>query len=46
MIGHSKEYPKMQDYLVNDTTYNFDWVLMGIPVQNCIVGMLLTCPIE
>ena len=26
-------------------TYDFDRIILGIPVQNCILGMLLTCPI-
>ena len=24
----------------------FKWVFLGIPVMNCIMGMLLSCPIE
>ena len=30
---------------VNDSLYDFDWVFPKIPVKNCIVGMLLACPI-
>ena len=26
--------------------YDFDRVFLEIPVKNCIVGMLLTCPIN
>ena len=35
-----------QDNSVNDTRTNFDWVFLGISLQNCIVEMLLTCPID
>ena len=31
--------------LVNDSIYDFDWVFLEIPAQNCIMGMLLTQPI-
>ena len=31
---------------VKDSVYDFDWVFREIPVQNCIVGMLSTYPIN
>ena len=32
-------------HTVNDSIYDFDCAFLEIRVQNCIVGMLLTCPI-
>ena len=26
--------------------YDFDWVFLELPLEKCIVGMLLTCPIN
>ena len=41
LIQHVNEYPTMH----HDCIWDFDWVLQEIPLKNCIVGMLLTCPI-
>ena len=37
-------FQKSQIHSVNDSVYDFHWVCLEIPVENCIVGMLLTCP--
>ena len=37
---------KCQTLRVNDNIYDFDSVFLEIPVKNCIMGMLLTCPID
>ena len=44
-VSHNALFWKSQTHSVNDTIYNFNWVLLEIPVKNCIVGMLLTCRI-
>ena len=31
---------------LNDSIYNFAWVFPHIPEINCIVGIMLTCPIS
>ena len=49
--GHAKEYPHIalfrisHSYLVNESINNvFDWVDLGISVQNCILGPILIKP--
>ena len=44
-VSHNALFSKSQTYPINDSIYYFDWVFLEIPVKNCIVGMLLTCPI-
>ena len=50
-IWHVNEYPKIHYLGIPRGTQSmiayqdFDWVFLEIPVKNCIVGMLLTCPI-
>ena len=44
-VSHDALFWNSQVCSVNDTIYHFDWVFLGIPVQNCIGGMLLTYPI-
>ena len=44
-ISHTAIFWKSQTYSVYDSIYEFDWVFLGNPVKNCIVGMLSTCPI-
>ena len=53
-IWRVKEYPTMpcQSYPINDSNSQhsqhtrFTWVFLRIPFQNCLVGMLSTCPIH
>ena len=40
-FGNLRDTQSMVAY----TYYDFDWVFLEITVKNCIVGMLLTCPI-
>ena len=44
-IPHNALFQNSLTHSVNDSLYDFDWVFLEIPVKNCIVGMLLTCPI-
>ena len=53
IIGYGYEYPTMHYFGNTRHTqsmialiYDFDCLCMEIPEKNCIVGMLLTCPIE
>ena len=39
-------YWKSQTHSVNDSIYDFYLVFLEIPMENCIVGMLLICPIS
>lgn len=41
-MGHFKKYAIMPNFIIPGYT---DWVFLGIPVQNCGVGKLLTWPI-
>ena len=45
-VSHNALFLKSRTHSVNDRIYDFDWVFLEFPVKNCIVGMLLTCPIE
>ena len=51
LMWHVNEHPTMH-YFGNPRhtqsmiAYDFDWVFLEIPVKNCIMGMLLTCPIR
>ena len=51
-IGHVNESITLciilesQTHSVNDSIYNFDRVFLEIPVENCMVGMLLTYTID
>ena len=50
VIGYVYEYPTMHYFWIprhnqSIIAYKTDWVFLEIPVENCIVGMLLTCPI-
>ena len=42
-VSHNAWFRNSYLYFVNDGTYDFS--NSGFPFQNCIVGMLLTCPI-
>ena len=49
-IAHVKEYPSMHHFGIprhthSMITYEGLAIILGIPVQDCIAGMLLTCPI-
>ena len=46
-VSHNALFLKSQTHSVNvhDSIYDIDWVFLEIPVKNCIVGMLLTCPL-
>ena len=44
-IFHNALFWKSQTHSVNESIYGFDGVFLEIPVKNCIVDMLLTCPI-
>ena len=49
-IGHVNEYPTMHHFgnpihIQSMIAYDFDCVFLEIPVKNCIVEMLLTCPV-
>ena len=49
-IGCVNEYPIMHYIGIPRHTqsmiaYNCDWVFLDIRLENCIVGILLTCPI-
>ena len=49
--GHVKEYPTMpclssQVYSVKDSVFDFDFVILQSPVQNCVVRLMKTCPID
>ena len=44
-VSHNALLWESQTHSVNDSIYDFDRVFLEIPVKNCIVGMLLTCPI-
>ena len=37
---------EIQDTLKPMVAYDFDWVILEIPVKYCIVGMLSTCTIQ
>ena len=44
-ISHNTLFWKFQDTLSQwQHKYDIDWEFLGIPVENCIVGVLLTCP--
>ena len=43
-VSQNALFSKSQTPSVNDSI-DFEWVILEIPVINCIVGMLLTCPI-
>ena len=44
-VSHNALFRTSQTHSGNDSISDFDWVFLEIPVKNCIVGMLLTCPI-
>ena len=46
LIGCAEDYPTMHylEHPVNDSIWDFDCVFPAIPVSNCIMGILLTCP--
>ena len=45
IVSHNALFWKSQTHSVNDSIYNFEIVFLEFPEKNCIVGMLLTCPI-
>ena len=44
-MSNNALFRKSQTHAVNVSIYNFDCIFLEIPVKNCIVGMLWTCPI-
>ena len=45
-VSHYALFWKCQTHSVNDSVYDFELVFLEIPVENCIVGLLLTHLIE
>ena len=45
-VSHNPLFWKSKTHSVNDSIYDFDWVLLEIPVKTCSAEMLLTCPIS
>ena len=41
-VSHNALFWKSHARSVNDSIYDFDWVVLEIPVKNCIEGKLLT----
>ena len=45
-MGRVKEYPTMHHFGLPFTlSQRHDWIILGNPLQNCIMGLLLTCPV-
>ena len=43
-VSHNALFWNSQASWVNHSVLNFDWVFLGIQAENCIVGILLRCP--
>ena len=39
-------YLSSQVYSVKDAVFDFDFVILRSPVQNCVVRLMKTCPID
>ena len=46
IVSHDALFWNSQAHSVNDSMSDFDWVFLEIPLNNYIVKMLLTCPID
>ena len=44
-VSHNALFWESRTHSVNDSIYDFDWVILKIAVKNCIIEMFLTCPI-